>query len=90
MEHQELKEESSITMRKHSHGNIRFIGELFIAEIMSESIIHRCITKLLEFASDESLEYFSMLIIATGKDMKKPEVTVGVARNWVWSSSIYF
>ncbi len=88
MERQRLRKEFSITMRRRSLGNIRFIGELFKLRVVSETFIHDCITRLLELASDESLEYFSMLlIITTGKDMEKPEAMVGVARNWVWSSS---
>ncbi len=84
-----MKKEFSFTMRKRSLGNIRFIGELFKLGVVSEAIIHDCITRLLKSVSDEeSLEYFSKLIIATGKDLEKPEATVGVA-SWVWSSLIY-
>ncbi len=69
-------------MRKRSHGNIRFIGELFI--------IHECITMLLKSASnEESLECFSMLITTTGKDLEKPEAKVGVASVYLGVLSIY-
>lgn len=66
-------------MRKRSLGNIRFIGELFKLKMLSETIMHECITRLLKSASDEeSLECFARLITTTGKDLERPETKVGV------------
>ena len=66
-------------MRKRSLGNIRFIGELFKLGMLSETIMHECITRLLKSTSDEeSLECFGKLIMTTGKDLDKPEIKVGV------------
>ena len=73
-------------MRKRSLGNIRFIGELFKMGVVSETFMHDYIKRLLKSGS---LEYFSKLIIATGKELEKPKTIVGVASNWVWSSFIY-
>ena len=79
---QELNDELSVAMtqmRKRSLGNIRFIGELFKLKMLSETIMHKCITRLLKSSSDEeSLECFGKLIIITGKDLDKPEAKVGV------------
>ena len=67
-------------MRKRSLGNIRFIGELFKLSMLSETIMHECITRLLKSSSDEeSLECFGKLIMTTGKDLDKPKAKVGGA-----------
>ena len=83
-----LKKELSVTkvsMRKRSLGNIRFIGELFKLKMLSETIMHECITRLLKSSSDEeALECFGKLIMTTGKDLDKPETEVGVVPGWVW------
>ncbi len=65
--------ESTLTKtRKRSLGNIRFIGELFKLQMLSETIMHECITHLLKSSSDEeSLECFSRLITTTGKDLDR-------------------
>ena len=69
-------------MRKRSLGNIRFIGELFKLQMLSETILHECITRLLKSSSDEeSLECFSRLISTTGKDLDKQQAKVGVVLN---------
>ena len=66
-------------MRKRSLGNIRFIGELFKLKMLSETILHECITRLLKSSSDEeSLECFARLITTTGKELDKQEAKVGV------------
>ena len=66
-------------MRKRSLGNIRFIGELFKLSMLSEIVMHECITRLLKSTSDEeSLECFGILIMTTGKDLDRPEAKVGV------------
>ena len=67
-------------MRKRSLGNIRFIGELFKLSMLSETIMHECITRLLKSSSDEeSLECFGKLIMTTGKDLDRPRAKVGGA-----------
>ncbi len=75
-----LKEEMELTLkktRKKSLGNIRFNGELFKLQMLSETIMHECITRLLKSSSDEeSLECFARLITATGKDLDKEAAKV--------------
>ena len=72
-----LKEEMEITLaktRKQSLGNIRFIGELFKLQMLSETIMHECITRLLKSTSDEeSLECFARLITTVGKELDSKE-----------------
>jgi hypothetical protein len=64
--------------RRRSLGNIRFIGELFKLKMLSETIMHECVVRLLRSSSDEeSLECFAGLITTTGKDLDKPEAKVG-------------
>lgn len=64
-------------MRKRSLGNIRFIGELFNLKMLSETIMHECITRLLRSTSDEeALECFGKLIVTTGKDLDIPPAKV--------------
>ena len=58
------------TNRRKSLGNIRFIGELYKSQMLSETIMHECITRLLKSSSDEeSLECLAVLITVTGKDL---------------------
>ncbi|CAI8002851.1 Eukaryotic translation initiation factor 4 gamma 1, partial [Geodia barretti] len=60
--------------RKRSLGNIRFIGELFKLKMLSETIMHECMIRLLKSSSDEeSLECFAGLITTTGRDLDIPE-----------------
>lgn len=77
---QELGAELETTMsrmRKRSLGNIRFIGELFKLKMLSETIMHECITRLLRSSSDEeALECFGKLITTTGKDLDTPKARV--------------
>ena len=61
-------------MRKRSLGNLRFIGEFFKLKMLSEIVMHECITRLLKSSSDdESLECFTVLIKITGRDLDKSE-----------------
>ena len=46
-------------------------------QILSESIMHECMIRLLKSTSDEeSLECFAKLITTTGKDLDKEEAKV--------------
>lgn len=70
-------EEFDHKARKRSLGNIRFIGELFKLEMLSETIMHECIVRLLQSSSDEeSLECFARLITTTGKELDKEKAKV--------------
>ena len=68
-------------MRRRSLGNIHFIGELFKLQMLSEAIMHECITRLLKSTSDEErLECFATLITTTGKDLDNEAAKVGNAK----------
>ena len=70
-------EACEVTNRKRSLNNIRFIGELFKLKMLSETIMHKCVVRLLRSSSDEeSLECFTGLITTTGKDLDRPEAKV--------------
>ncbi len=81
-------EEFDTTSRRRSLGNIRFIGELFKLTMLSETIMHECIVRLLKSSSDEeSLECFARLITTTGKELDHTEAKVSQG---VWSLCLLF
>ena len=60
-----------------SVNNIRFLGELFKLKMLSETIMHECIVRLLRSSSDEhSLEICAIVMTITGKDLDRPEAKV--------------
>ena len=69
----ELKEGMEIAVRrrrKRSLGNICFLGEMFKLQMLSEAVMHECITRLMKSTwNEESLERFAKLITITGKDL---------------------
>ena len=63
--------------RRRFLGNIRFIGELFKLKMLSETIMHECVVRLLRSSSDEeSLECVASLITTIGKDLDHPDAKV--------------
>ena len=51
-------------------------------QMLSESIVHKCLMKLLKSSSyEESLERFAMFMTAMGKDLDKEEAKVCVVSN---------
>ena len=73
--HSLLEEEIELILEKRkklSLGSACFIGELFKVQMLSETIIHECITHLLSSKSDEqSLVCFVRLITITGRELDK-------------------
>ena len=70
-------EACEVKNHKRSLGNICFIGELFKLKMLSETVIHDCLARLLRSSSDEeSLKCFACLITIAGKDLDKPESKV--------------
>eukprot|EP00731_Ephydatia_muelleri_P015444 Em0008g1164a len=70
-------EAAEVASRHRSLGTIRFIGELYKLKILSESVMHECMIRLLRSVFDEeSLECFAMLMTTTGKDLDKEEAKV--------------
>ncbi|KAM3834510.1 eukaryotic translation initiation factor 4 gamma 1 isoform 2-T4 [Vipera latastei] len=55
--------------RRRSLGNIKFIGELFKLKMLTETIMHDCVVKLLKNHDEESLECLCRLLTTIGKDL---------------------
>jgi len=69
-------EQKESGVRRRSRGNIRFIGELFKLKMISETIMHECVFKLLRsegVSQEESLECMCGLLTTIGEllDHKK-------------------
>lgn len=59
--------------KRRSLGNIRFIGELFKLQMLTESIMYDCIERLLKQDSDEeNIECLCRLLTTIGKELDKP------------------
>ncbi|KAJ8010069.1 hypothetical protein DPEC_G00071150 [Dallia pectoralis] len=63
-------EETKAKARRELIGNITFVCQLFKLKMISESIIHSCIGKLLKDADDDSLEALCTLFFIIGKDLE--------------------
>ncbi|XP_068699668.1 eukaryotic translation initiation factor 4 gamma 1-like isoform X2 [Montipora foliosa] len=55
--------------KRRTLGNIRFIGELFKLKMLTESIMHDCVVKLLKSNDEESFECLCKLLVTIGKDL---------------------
>lgn len=59
-------------------GNVQFIAELFKLRMVSDTIIHECIRRLLRSTFDEtSLECVAILFTIAGKYLDKQNAKVG-------------
>ncbi|KAF5900718.1 eukaryotic translation initiation factor 4 gamma 1-like isoform X1, partial [Clarias magur] len=65
---EELEEEKA-RVHHRSLGNIKFIGELFKLKMLTEPIMHYCITELLKNQTENSLECLCKLLTTIGKDL---------------------
>ena len=62
---------------KQSMNNIHFLGELFKLKMLSETIMHDCIVRLLWSSTNwQLLEDFTVLITTTGKNLDHPDAKV--------------
>lgn len=69
----EIAEEKLSRAKRRSLGNIRFIGELFKLQMLTEGIMNDCIERLLKQESDEeNLECLCKLMTTIGKELDKP------------------
>ncbi len=64
--------------KRHSLGNIRFIGELFKLKLLSATIMHSCIKTLIVPNDEERLESLCKLLTTIGKN-----IDVGVNKDLV-------
>lgn len=67
--------------KKQIVGNIRFIGELFKLQLLTEKIMQGCIFLLLKAKDEESLECMSKLVSTVGQSLDHPKGKVGVPPN---------
>ncbi|KAF7707816.1 hypothetical protein HF521_016873 [Silurus meridionalis] len=63
---QDELEEANNKARRKTRGNVKFIWELFKLRMLTESIIHNCVVKLLKQNDEESLECLSILLTTAG------------------------
>ena len=62
---------------RQSRANVLFIGELFLVKMLSETILHESIVRLLSSSSDgEALECAAVLMTFTGKRLDHPQAKV--------------
>lgn len=66
---QEELDEVLSKAKRRSLGNIRFIGELYKLQMLTETIMHQCILKLLKSADADSYECLCRLLSTIGKDI---------------------
>ena len=75
-EMQEIAEDKLRRAKRRSLGNIRFIGELFKLEMLTEGIMNDCIDRLLKQENDEeNLECLCKLLATIGKNIDKTNNT---------------
>lgn len=74
LDEEELEERRGI-LKRRMLGNIRFIGELYKKKMLSENVMHGCVTKLLDIdpktnvPDEENLESLSKLLTTIGKKL---------------------
>lgn len=74
---QDQLEEFISKAHQRSLANIRFIGNLFKLSMLSDTIVHEIIVRLLKSTSDShSLECFAALISVIGSDLDVPKAKV--------------
>jgi translation initiation factor 4G len=70
---QELADDKLSKAKRRFLGNIRFIGELFKLNMLTEGIMNDCIERLLKQESDEeNIECLCRLLTTIGKEVDKP------------------
>ncbi|XP_023224538.1 eukaryotic translation initiation factor 4 gamma 1-like [Centruroides sculpturatus] len=74
----QLREELEEEERKSKHRslrNIKFIGELFLLHMVTTSIMHDCLKKLLLRGDEHSLECLCLLLKTIGKELETEKKT---------------
>jgi translation initiation factor 4G len=70
---QELADDKLSKAKRRSLGNIRFIGELFKLNMLTEGIMNDCIERLLKEESNKiNIECLCRLLTTIGKEVDKP------------------
>jgi hypothetical protein len=60
-------------IKKHSLGNIRFVGELYLQKMITEKIMHGCVQQLLKTnePEEDDVESLCSLLTSIGKELDK-------------------
>lgn len=56
--------------------HLRFIGELFNLKMLTENIVHGCLSKLMRADDEDNLQCFCILILTTGKELDTDKAKV--------------
>jgi translation initiation factor 4G len=59
--------------KRRGLGLVKFIGELFKLQMLTEKIMHRCILKLLDEPAEEDIESVCQLLITVGSALSGPK-----------------
>ena len=74
----EDKEEKEILLKKRYTGHMRFIGELYLKELVSANIMHRCISELLTATEEETLVCMCKLLVTIGNKLESHDKRKGL------------
>ena len=94
MELKEEYEDLNNRIKIRSMGNIRFVGELYMIQLLSANIMSGCIGQLVHSNSETELESLCKLIEAIGEkystEDKGKEVILYIEKKLFKSFSLYF
>ena len=62
----EEKDEKEMMLKKRYTGTMRFIGEIYIKKLVSHSVMHNCISELIQAQEEETLECMCKLLRTIG------------------------
>lgn len=65
----QIEFENKESPKRRMLGNIRFIGELFKKDLINETIIHKCIIKLISNPENDNVESLCKLLTTVGKKL---------------------
>nr|XP_022920525.1 eukaryotic translation initiation factor 4 gamma 3 isoform X3 [Onthophagus taurus] len=71
-----LLEDEERRLRRKSVGNIRFIGELYKRNMLTNNIMMRCLENLLGNRDEESLECLCKLLSTIGEELEKRKMSL--------------
>lgn len=66
----EDKEEKEILLKKRYTGHMRFIGELYLKDLVTAKIMHQCVLELLAAIEEETLVCLCKLLVTIGAKLE--------------------
>lgn len=67
----DVKEEKEIILKKRYTGHMRFIGEIYMKDLVKPKIMMSCLTELLNSGEEENLVFFCKLIQTIGAKLSQ-------------------